>query len=148
MMLCLAASYILSLTPSTTVTSSFFAGAEMITFFTEPRRCFGGVLGIGEFARRFNDDLGAQRRPIDLGRIFRRENFELLAVNDDRVAVGFHVGAQRAEDRVVLQQVSQRLGVGQVVGGDKFDVGASERGANDIATDTAEAVDANFHGHR
>src|SRR5579864_4891556 len=40
MTLCLAGSYILSLTPSTRVTSSFLAGAEMITFFTGPRRCF------------------------------------------------------------------------------------------------------------
>src|ERR1700674_2253835 len=40
MMWCLAGSYFSSLTPSTTVRSSFFAGAEMMTFFTEPRRCF------------------------------------------------------------------------------------------------------------
>ena len=33
MMLCLAGSYLPSLTPSTIVTSSFFAGAEMMTFF-------------------------------------------------------------------------------------------------------------------
>src|SRR3954468_17436812 len=40
MTLCLDGSYLSSLTPSTTVTSSFFAGAEMITFLTGPRRCF------------------------------------------------------------------------------------------------------------
>src|SRR5215471_1000963 len=40
MMLCLEASYLSWLTPSTSVTSSFFAGAEMMTFFTGPRRCF------------------------------------------------------------------------------------------------------------
>src|SRR5436309_9769372 len=39
-MWCLAGSYLSSLTPSTTVKSSFFAGAEMMTFFTGPRTCF------------------------------------------------------------------------------------------------------------
>ena len=34
MMLCLAGSYLSSLTPSTMVMSSFVAGAEMMTFFT------------------------------------------------------------------------------------------------------------------
>src|SRR6185503_6812105 len=40
MMLCLEGSYLSWFTPSTRVTSSFFAGAEMMTFFTGPRRCF------------------------------------------------------------------------------------------------------------
>src|ERR1700757_2062360 len=35
-----AGSYLPSFTPSTTVMSSFLAGAEMMTFFTGPRRCF------------------------------------------------------------------------------------------------------------
>src|SRR3984893_15425638 len=39
-MLCFAASYFSWFTPNTSVTSSFFAGAEMMTFFTGPRRCF------------------------------------------------------------------------------------------------------------
>ena len=59
MMLCLAGSYMLSFTPSTMVMSSFFAGAEMMTFFTVPRRCLAGVLGVGEAAGGFDDDLRA-----------------------------------------------------------------------------------------
>src|SRR6266550_7788112 len=39
-MWCLAGSYLSSLTPSTTVKSSFLAGAEMMTFFTGPRTWF------------------------------------------------------------------------------------------------------------
>src|SRR3954452_13187437 len=38
-MWCLAASYLSSFTPITMVMSSFLAGAEMMTFFTGPRRC-------------------------------------------------------------------------------------------------------------
>src|SRR5205823_2905084 len=40
MTLCRAGSYLFSFTPRTMVMSSFFAGAEMMTFFTVPRRCF------------------------------------------------------------------------------------------------------------
>src|ERR1043166_9031499 len=40
MTLCFAGSYLPSFTPSTTVISSFFAGAEIITFLTLPCRCF------------------------------------------------------------------------------------------------------------
>src|SRR6266536_1694050 len=49
---CLAGSYFSSFTPKTMVTSSFLAGAEMITFFTGPRRCF--------FA-----SLASVKRPVD-----------------------------------------------------------------------------------
>src|SRR5215475_1351060 len=37
--LCFAGSYVLSFTPSTNVASGPSAGAEIITFFTDPRRC-------------------------------------------------------------------------------------------------------------
>ena len=40
------ASYISSLTPSTIVMSSPFAGAEMITFLTVPRKMFPRVFGL------------------------------------------------------------------------------------------------------
>src|SRR5208282_1628068 len=39
-MWCFAGSYFSWLTPSTIVRSSFLAGAVMMTFFTDPRRCF------------------------------------------------------------------------------------------------------------
>src|ERR1700722_15521964 len=39
-MWCLAGSYFSSLTPSTTVRSSFLGGGERMTFFTLPVRCF------------------------------------------------------------------------------------------------------------
>ena len=53
-----------------------------------------------------------------------------------------------AEDRVVLQQVGEGLVVGQVVDADDLDVGARrESGAEEVAADAAEAVDANADGH-
>src|ERR1035438_8551421 len=44
MMLCLAGSYAALLTPRTSVTSSFLAGAEIMTFLTEPLMCLEASL--------------------------------------------------------------------------------------------------------
>ncbi len=47
MMWCASASYDVWLTPITTVKSSFFAGAEMITFLAPPSRCaFAAVASV------------------------------------------------------------------------------------------------------
>ncbi len=52
-------------------------------------------------------------------------------------------------DRVVAQQVGVGLDRAQIVDGDDFDVGAAEfdDGAENVTSDTAEAVDGNFHSH-
>ena len=52
-----------------------------------------------------------------------------------------------AEDRVVLQQVRERCGVGDVVDGDDVDVVVRQRGAHDVAADAPESVDADLDGH-
>ena len=53
-----------------------------------------------------------------------------------------------AQHRVVLEQVRERGGVRQVVDRDDVDVGAGLlRGAEEVAADAAEAVDADANGH-
>ena len=52
-----------------------------------------------------------------------------------------------AEHRVVLQQVRERRGVGDVVDRDEVDVLVAERGAHDVAADPSEPVDAYPDGH-
>ena len=78
-MLCLAGSYLSSFTPSTMVMSSFLAGAEMMTFFTVPRRCFGSLRCIRELPGGFDHDLRADTGPIDLRRVLDRENLDAFA---------------------------------------------------------------------
>ena len=64
------------------------------------------------------------------------------------VVVDGDVLAEPAEDRVVLQQVRERLVVGEVVDRDDLDVGALRQGgAEEVAADAAEAVDAYADGH-
>jgi hypothetical protein len=52
-----------------------------------------------------------------------------------------------AEDGIVLEQVREGLGVGYVVDGDELDVLVVERGAHNVPSDAAEAVDADLDGH-
>jgi hypothetical protein len=47
-----------------------------------------------------------------------------------------------AEDRVVLEEMGQGGGGSEVVYGDEFDVWIAESGAEDVASDAAEAVNA------
>ena len=54
---------------------------------------------------------------------------------------------QIAEDGVVLQKVREGLRVGDVVDGYELNVLVVKRGAHDVATDAAEAVDADLNGH-
>jgi len=129
------------------VASGPSAGAEIMTFFTGARRCFFCVRPFGEEASGFDDDIRADGSPIDFGGIFYLENLEALAIHGDRVfGVGDFV-RQVAEDRVVFQEVREGLRVRDVVDGDELNVLVVERGAHDVASDAAEAVDAYLNGH-
>ena len=147
MTLCFAASYLSSFTPSTTVRSSFVAGAEMMTFFTVRAEVGLGLVGVGEEAGGLDDDLRADGGPVELGGVALGEDLDGLAVDDDGVFGRGDFVLQVAEDGVVLEQVGERGGGGEVVDGDEFDVRVAERGAENVASDAAEAVDANLDCH-
>ena len=58
------------------------------------------------------------------------------------------LAVEAALDGVVLQQVGEGLGVGEVVDGDDLDVRTLlEGGAEEVTADAAEAVDTNAGGH-
>ena len=101
-----------------------------------------GFFRVGEEAGGFDDDLGADGGPVELGRVALGENFDLLAVDGDEVGAVGDLVWQVAEDGVVLEQVGQGGGGGEVVYGYEFDVWVAESAAEDVASDAAEAVDA------
>jgi hypothetical protein len=103
-----------------------------------------GLRAVGEPAGGLDDHFGADAAPVDLGGILDGEDLQHIILNVDRVAVGLDVLLQGAEDRVVLQQVRERLRVGQVIGGHELDLRIRQGRAEHIPPDTAEAVDANF----
>ena len=124
MMWCVAGSYLSSLTPMTTVMSSPLAGAEMMTFFAPPVDVRAGLVGVGEEAGRLDDDVDAEVLPRQRARVALGEHLDGLAVDDDGLSSASTDFAEPAEDGVVLEQVRQRRGVGEVVDADDLDVGA------------------------
>ena len=107
-----------------------------------------GLLAIGEEARGLNDNLNAELAPGQIGGVTLCEHLDVLAVDDDALVIVGHLTLEATRDRVVLQQVSKGLVVGQVVNGDDLDVRALlESGAEEVTADAAEAVDANAGGH-
>ena len=106
-----------------------------------------GQLGLGELAGGLDDHLRADDSQSSLAGSFSAKTRMLLAVDADGVGGGGDVVRQVAEDGVVLQQMRQCLGVGEVVDRDEFEVLVGERGAQNVAADAAEAVDAYFDCH-
>src|SRR5205823_15106795 len=67
---------------------------------------------------------------------------------DDQVVVlGFDRDVQRAMDRIVLEQVGEGLGVGQVVDRDEFQGRIAQGRTQHGAPDASEPVDADADGH-
>ena len=127
--------------------SGLFAGAVMTTFFAPAAMCFAASSRLVKRPVRLEHDVDAERLPRQLRRILHREDLELVLVDGDPVALGGDVGLEVAEDRVVLQQVGERLGVGQIVDRDDVDAAVVHGGAHDVAADAAEPVDPDFDGH-
>jgi hypothetical protein len=135
----------------TTVKSSFLAGAEMMTFLAPPSMC---ALALVASVKKPVDSTTTSAPTSPHGQVRRvllGEGAE-GPVADGDVLVGVGHVAEAAEDRVVLEQVGERLVVGEVVGADDLDVGGAGRvgglhGAVEVAADAAEAVDAHADGH-
>ncbi len=117
-----------------------------------------GLGGVGEDARGLDDDVDAEIAPWQFGRTgLDLERLDLgVADDDDVVALEADVVGQSAEDGVELQQMRECRVVREVVDRDDLDVGVvAERllrvqGPEEVASDSAEAVDAypNRHCHR
>ena len=94
---------------------------------------------------RLEHDVDAKVLPRQLRRILDREHLELFAVDADSLAARLDVGVQVAEYRVVLEQVCERGGVGEIVDRDEVDVLGAQGRAHDVAPDAAESVDPHLH---
>src|SRR5205814_586884 len=108
---------------------------------------FRGIGSLGEEASGFDDDLRADRGPIDLRRVALRKDAEFVAIDDDAIVGGANVGFVVAEHGVVFQQVRQRLGAGDVVDGDEVEVSASQCRAKHVAPDSSKSINTNFDCH-
>src|SRR6266481_373239 len=106
-------------------------------FFHRRAKMLLRVGALGKKTGGFDDDVRADRGPVNFGRIFRLENLEALPFHGDGV-FGVRDGVRQvAEDGVVLQKVCERLGIGDVIDGDELNVLVVERGTHDVASDAA-----------
>jgi hypothetical protein len=106
-----------------------------------------GVPAVGEAARGLDDDLGADRLPGDQRRVFLGEDDELVFADLDALLGRGNLLFEVAEDRVVLQQVRERLGVRDVVDGHEVYVGVAHARAEHVAPDAPEPINSNFYRH-
>ena len=119
-----------------------------MTFLAPASRCLAAVVALGEEAGRLDHDVDAEVAPRQRGGIALLERLDVLAVDPQRAVADLDRALERPVDRVVLEQVGERLVVGDVVDGDELDVGAGlVRGAEDVAADAAEAVDPDAYWH-
>src|SRR5579863_7420864 len=116
-------------------------------FFHRAAEMFFGIVGVGEAAGGFKDDLGSDGFPGKLGWVFLGKNLNAFAIDRDAVGAGGDFVVQVAENGIVLQQVSQSFGVGKIVDGHDFDVGIVEGSAKYVASNASKAVNAYFNCH-
>src|SRR5262249_38561630 len=106
------------------------------------------ALAVGEEARRLDHDVDAEVAPRQRSRVALGQHLELLAVHEEAAVRRLHLAWEPPEDRVVLEQLSERRRVRDVVDGDPLDIGLlRRRGAKHVAPDAAEAVDSHAYWH-
>ena len=103
---------------------------------------------LGEEAGGLDDDVNAELAPGQVGGIALGENLDDVAVDNNVAVLDLNGFLQAAADGVVLEQVGQRLGAGEVVDCNDLEVRAlCECCAEVVAADAAEAVDTNTGRH-
>jgi hypothetical protein len=108
----------------------------------------GRAVAVGEEPGGLDDDLGSQFLPRELRGVLLAQDLNRLAVEADLVARVLDLAGERAESRVVLRQMGEGRGVGDVVDRDEVDVEAAlPGGPEQVAPDAAEAVDTDRYGN-
>ena len=99
-------------------------------------------------ARRLEHDWDIELFPRQCGWVALGEHADLLAVDRNPVSGDLDGVRETTKHGVVTQQMSQGLGIGQIVDRDDLNIGGAGIGrAQDVTADAAEAVDGNTsHG--
>src|SRR3989475_7452658 len=107
----------------------------------------GGVVAVREAAGGLDHVIHAQVAPGKVLRVLHGQDLDGPTVDDQVVVLRFNRDIQRAVDRIVLDQVGEGLGVGQVVDRDEFQGRIAQGRAQYVAPDAAEPVDADADCH-
>ena len=100
------------------------------------------------------NDIDAQLAPGAILSIFNGVDGDLLAVDDDVVLASLDgvlvltdLAQERALSGVILQQVGQHSGAGQIVDSDNFVAVSLKHLTESQTADTAKTIDSNFNSH-
>ena len=107
------------------------------------------LLACGEDPGAFERDVDAERLVRQLRRILDRRDFDLVAVNDHRVALDLDLVRKAPVDAVEAQEVGVGLHRAQIVDRDDLDVLAArlQNSAQHEPPDAAEAIDRYLGNH-
>ncbi len=102
-----------------------------------------------EEAGRLDDDVDAEVFPGEVRRVGLLQHLQVLAVDEEVLAGHLDRSVEAPVGRVVLEEVSHRLQVADVVYGDDLELGGVlvANRLEDLAADAAEPVDSDFRGH-
>jgi hypothetical protein len=102
---------------------------------------------VEEDAGRLDHRGGAHRAPGELRRIGLGGAADGLAVDDELTVLDLDRALEATVDGVVLQHVGEVVDLEQIVDRDDVDVTALDGGAEDHASDAAEAIDTDLDRH-
>ena len=110
----------------------------------------GSFFSGAEHAGGLYDILGAAGRPRNLRRILLFVHFDGMAVNDKLTVFRLSATVELAVHGVIFEHINHVVGVDErIVDTYNFkNVRLSHSGAENQATDTAKAIDANFNCHK
>ena len=125
--------------------SGSVAGAETMTLLGAALLDVLDDVGpLGELAGGLDDDVDTEVLPGQLAGVLVGQDLDRPAVDDDRVVGRLNLALEAAEDGVVLEQVGQGLGVGDVVDRHELELGVARGGPEHVAADASETVDADL----
>jgi hypothetical protein len=107
------------------------------------------LIAIGEAAGGFEYQIDPQIFPRELGGILLCQDFDGIAVHHNGVSLRRDIAFVPAMDRVVLEKMGQRRGIGDVVHRHEVDVLGAHllSRPHHVAPDPAEAVDPDLDAH-
>ena len=97
--------------------------------------------------RSIDNDLRSDRFPIQIGRILLGEDFDLSVANTDGVFTRMYLFFKIAKNRVIFQQMRQRLRIREIVDRNKFNIRIVERRPDYVSSNTSEPIDTDFNCH-
>ena len=112
------------------------------------------LLFAGVEAGALQNNVNANLAPRAILSVLNGVDLDFLAIDDDRILGSFDgvlvltdLAQERTLSGVVLEQVSQHLGAGQVIDGNNFVALSLKHLTESQTADTAKTIDSNFNSH-